>query len=681
MFLSNHFGGKSIATRLNLILSLLALIVIAITIVVMFIGNRIQEASSQLSDIDLPVSLNALAMLDELGDMNANLLEYSQGEYEERLEFVENYNELKLFHDRVPKNTAFEFELGKVDRLAASMLENAEKNVFDTYDPTVEARARSEIERLLIEVGQPLEELLEELKTEELNDAGTSGDTNEIINDDLPGVRYYLELVDEVGDMLSALDRYVLGDVGAKKTFFANALEFELYLSQLIPLEQKSQEVVKLEEVKRLFTLLKKTAENVFDSYNNLQRRSALGFIDDFEHNEMRVLESLLDDISLQSSQSLIRRSENLQNLASSTTKLMVIIAVIGLILMASMYVSVRKNVFLPIQDIGANIDKLRSGDRNVEFKLRGDDELGRVISSLQEFQSELSELDALRLKNEKQNEHLQDERDKMSETLEALQQAQEKLVASEKLAALGSLVAGVAHEINTPIGVAVTMSSTLDHNLKQFLEKIKSGQIRKMDLEGFSNQASESVEVLNKSLSSASELITNFKQVASDQTSEKRRSFDLQQLIDEVYVTLKHKVKNTSYKIRIDCPSDITLESYPGPLGQVVTNLINNSLLHGFDGRDSGNIQVKVSLEDTSNVRIIYTDDGVGISEKNLKHVFDPFFTTKLGKGGSGMGLHIVHNIISGVLGGSVSVESKAGVLFDMTIPRIAPLSKQEVA
>ncbi|WP_087017786.1 sensor histidine kinase [Thaumasiovibrio subtropicus] len=681
MFLNKHFGSKSIATRLNLILILLAAIIVTITVVVISIGNRIQESSAQLSDIDLPTSLNALAMLDELGDMNANLLEYSQGEYEERQEFVENYNELKYFQAKVPDHTEFDFELAKIIRLSSAMLENANKNVFDTYDPTIEARARAEIERLLVEVGGPLEDLLEELKIEELNDAGTSGDTDEIINDDLPGVRFYLELVDEVGDMLAALDRYVLGDTGAKKTFFEDALEFELYLSQLIPLEQKPAEIVKIKEVQRLFNVLKTTAEDVFDTYNNLQRQNALRFIDSFEHNELRVLEDLLEKISLKSSNALIERSEGLQSLANTTTRTMLAIAAVGLLLMASIYISVRRNVFLPLQDITSSIDKLRAGDRDVEFNSSGDDELGRVLASLKDFQSELAELDALRERNEKQQAHLSSERDRLSETLETLQATQEKLVASEKLAALGSLVAGVAHEINTPIGVAVTMSTTLEHNLKQFLDKVNSGQIKKTDLEAFSAQSGESVDVLKKSLNSASELIANFKQVASDQTSEQRRSFDLQQHIDEVYVTLKHKVKNTNYNIRVDCPEDIMLESYPGPLGQVLTNLINNSLLHGFEGKDSGNIQIKVRTEGHSDVRIIYTDDGNGIPQENLKRIFDPFFTTKLGKGGSGMGLHILHNIVTGVLGGSISVESKVGVLFDITIPRIAPQSEQEVA
>jgi signal transduction histidine kinase len=185
-----------------------------------------------------------------------------------------------------------------------------------------------------------------------------------------------------------------------------------------------------------------------------------------------------------------------------------------------------------------------------------------------------------------------------------------------------------------------------------------------------------DSSQLVTRNLRRAAELITSFKHVAVDQTSSQRREFDLGEVLREVVGTLHHTFRKTPYTLDIDVPEGILMDSYPGPLGQVATNLINNALTHGFEGRDHGRMLFRVRPVGTDRVDIEFSDDGKGIPADNLKHVFDPFFTTRLGQGGSGLGLNITYNIIEGLLGGSIRVTSEPGqgTHFVIEIPLKAP-------
>ncbi len=266
--------------------------------------------------------------------------------------------------------------------------------------------------------------------------------------------------------------------------------------------------------------------------------------------------------------------------------------------------------------------------------------------------------------------------------TLETLQNAQTELLRAEKLASLGSMVAGIAHELNTPIGNAVMIASTLADHDRDLLREIESGNLRRSSLTRHLADHHSATDILVRNLQRASELIRSFKQVAVDQTSAQRRTFRLKEVTGEIILALHPMLKKTAYKIETDIDDEIWLDSFPGPLGQVLTNLINNAVLHAFDGRDHGTITITGKNSTHEEIELMVIDDGKGIPQENLDKVFDPFFTTRLGKGGSGLGLNIVHSLVTRVLGGTINVYSVTteGTRFMLRLPKKAPFSADRI-
>lgn len=263
-----------------------------------------------------------------------------------------------------------------------------------------------------------------------------------------------------------------------------------------------------------------------------------------------------------------------------------------------------------------------------------------------------------------------------LGEALETLKLAQNELVRAEKLAALGSLVAGVAHELNTPIGNSVTVASTLHDKTQEFGQAVKSGKLRRSVLDGYLADAITASDLLLRSLSQANELVGSFKQVAVDQASAQRRRFDLRLVVEEVAATLSPMLKKTPFKLELDLVDNIVMDSFPGSIGQVITNLVTNSIAHAFEQRERGVMQLKTWRRGLHMVEMAFTDDGKGISEADMKRVFDPFFTTRLGRGGSGLGLYIAYSLVTRVLGGRIQATSQLGVgtRFQITLPMKAP-------
>jgi signal transduction histidine kinase len=263
------------------------------------------------------------------------------------------------------------------------------------------------------------------------------------------------------------------------------------------------------------------------------------------------------------------------------------------------------------------------------------------------------------------------------AEAYRRLKITQSKLVEQEKLAALGALVAGVAHELNTPIGNSLLMASTMQDLSQEFSQKVKANQLRRSDLEGYSQSAIDSADLMVRSLTSAANLVSSFKQIAVDQTSDKRRSFELGNFCQEVALTLSNRSKREGIEIRVDISEGLILDSYPGSLGQVLNNLIINAMVHGLHERSDGLIVLQGRSLDEGQLQLIVQDNGAGIVKENIERIFEPFFTTRLGTGGSGLGLHICYNIIHSVLGGSIQVQSELdhGTRFIMVLPRVAPI------
>jgi len=290
-------------------------------------------------------------------------------------------------------------------------------------------------------------------------------------------------------------------------------------------------------------------------------------------------------------------------------------------------------------------------------------------ISELRRIQGHIEEL------NEGLERRVAERTAELQSALETLHQARDELVRSEKLAALGALVAGIAHELNTPIGNSITVATTLAARTEEMAREFASGGLRRSSFDAFMENTREAGELLMRSLQRAQELVRSFKQVAVDQSSENRRPFELGEMLHEIAVTLGPMLKGSHYTLDIAPAEALQMDSYPGALGQILTNLNSNALTHAFAGRPDGHIAVTTQAGPDS-VRISITDNGNGIDSASLQRIFDPFFTTRLGKGGSGLGLYIVYNLVTRTLGGQIDVQSTpgTGTRFTLALPCTAP-------
>lgn len=278
-----------------------------------------------------------------------------------------------------------------------------------------------------------------------------------------------------------------------------------------------------------------------------------------------------------------------------------------------------------------------------------------------------------------------------LSATVDHLKKTQADLVQAEKLASLGALVAGVAHELKVPIGVALITASDLENDAKEFQGVLNRGELRKASLTQFVESTVPMAELISKSCETAATLISSFKQVAVDQTSEQRRVFDLCALVDDNIAALRPTFQSASWRLEVDIATGISCDSYPGPLGQVIANLVQNAAMHAFAGRDGGSdggslggspgdsfsgvLRITASVQSDS-VRMIFADDGNGMEAEVLAHIFEPFYTARTDQGNPGLGLSISLNIVTGVLGGSLyaSSEPGAGSIFTVNFPLVAP-------
>lgn len=373
----------------------------------------------------------------------------------------------------------------------------------------------------------------------------------------------------------------------------------------------------------------------------------------------------------------------------------------LGLALLAQVVISFaciwwlfEQRMMRPLKALLAGAQRLAGGALEQPIRWQRQDEMGTLAMGLESMRGNLAALITERdrhnaaLQRELQErkvvekalsqsrahleQRVQERTSELTRALEQLTAAQDELVRAEKMSALGALVAGIAHELNTPLGNSLTVASTIQDHCVAFSRDMAKGLTRSR-LEEYVENTRLGAEILVRGLHHAAELVSSFKQVAVDQTSVNRRAFDLAATLNEVLTTLGPSMRKTPHTVECDIPSGIVMDSYPGPLGQVVTNLINNSILHGFESRDHGRIRIQARALPDDWVEIVVADDGVGIAPDHLTKVFDPFFTTKFGRGGSGLGLNIVYNLVTTTLGGRIRVDSVLGegARFTLTLPR----------
>ncbi|MCP4350721.1 MAG: HAMP domain-containing histidine kinase [Desulfobacterales bacterium] len=328
---------------------------------------------------------------------------------------------------------------------------------------------------------------------------------------------------------------------------------------------------------------------------------------------------------------------------------------ILDIALIMVLFLSIRKSVTLPLGSVTENFRVIASGDFSKSIRSDRKDEIGQLVSDAEIMRVSIKDL------TENLEAKVQDRTKQLQESLENLKKAQDQLVQSEKMAALGGLVAGVAHEINTPVGLGVTEASFLQEKTRIFSEAYTSGDLKRSDFEKYIRNATGAADSILSNLERAAELITSFKQVAVDQSSEEQRRFVLKTYISEILLSLRSKYKKTSHTITVNCPEDLEIDSYPGAFSQVITNFVTNSLLHGFEGIEKGEIVFDVSTEGDE-LLFSYSDNGRGMDDESLRQVFEPFFTTKRTRGGTGLGMHIVYNLVTQTLGGRLECKSAPG-------------------
>jgi signal transduction histidine kinase len=324
--------------------------------------------------------------------------------------------------------------------------------------------------------------------------------------------------------------------------------------------------------------------------------------------------------------------------------------------------IAIGRSIRVPLSELKSGMSAIVAGDYGREIQgTTATDEIGEMARAVAVFRDNA-------IAKRKAEDELRAAKERAETALAELREAQRSLVDAEKLAALGGLVAGVAHEVNNPIGISLTVASSFARR--------SEGPLRKSRLEEFVESNRVAAQQLVTNLQRAGDLVQSFKQVAVDRSHADRRQFDLREATDQITASLRPALKRSPVALEIDMPSGILMDSFPGSYGQVLTNLFLNAVTHAFPEGKTGIVTIAARPLGASDVEIVISDDGIGMPPEVQRQAFDPFFTTRRNKGGTGLGLHIVYNLVTQQLGGRVNLHSEAGrgTAFNITIPRIAP-------
>ena len=356
-----------------------------------------------------------------------------------------------------------------------------------------------------------------------------------------------------------------------------------------------------------------------------------------------------------------------------------IITSLIVLLIISIFIIAIVRYILTPIIKLTDASKEIASGNLDFNINIRGSHEINQLSSNFIIMRDKIK-------KNMKQlnhyNEELQKDVDDRTIELEksynelekmvnSLRQARDKLVESEKMASLGGLVAGVAHEINTPIGIGLTGITYFLQITEELHKKYEANDMSEDEFLEYLNESKKLGQQVNTNLERTAQLVRSFKQIAADQTSEKKRMFYLKDYIEEVIFSLKYITKKTNLEININCNDTININSYPGAYSQIITNLVLNSIRHGYKNKDDGIITI-TATKINNNIELIYKDNGTGIAEENLSNIFEPFFTTNREQGGIGLGLNVIYNIVTSNLNGTITCASQQGkgVTFTINIP-----------
>jgi signal transduction histidine kinase len=345
------------------------------------------------------------------------------------------------------------------------------------------------------------------------------------------------------------------------------------------------------------------------------------------------------------------------------------LVAVLFLTLIVVTGALITRSIIQPLREIMTAMNAVVAEKYNQPIQgTQARDEIGEMARAVAVFRENA-------IAKRKAENELRASKERAEKALQDLREAQQNLIAAEKLAALGGLVAGVAHEVNNPIGISLTVASSFARRCDDFAREVDAGPLRRSRLEEFLEGGRDAANQLVANLQRAGELVQSFKQVAVDRSHAERRQFDLRESTDQIIASLRPLLKKSHVALSLDVPAGITMESYPGAYGQVLTNLFLNSVIHAFPDGRGGSIIVE-ARQVRDEVDIFVSDDGIGMSEEIQRRALDPFFTTRRNEGGTGLGLHIIFNLVTQQLGGRLTFESRPGwgTRFRISIPRVAP-------
>ncbi|MEA3512011.1 MAG: HAMP domain-containing sensor histidine kinase, partial [Campylobacterota bacterium] len=267
--------------------------------------------------------------------------------------------------------------------------------------------------------------------------------------------------------------------------------------------------------------------------------------------------------------------------------------------------------------------------------------------------------------------EELEESNEELQVSINNLNQTQKHMVEQEKMAALGGLVAGVAHEINTPVGLGITGITHFIDKTQKLKKSYEKEEMSEDDFQKYLKESNDLAEIIYTNLKRSADLVKSFKEISVDQTNEVKKEFNFKEYLEKILLSIHSKTKNKHMDINLDCSDLIVISSYPGVYAQIITNLIMNSMIHGFENKNDGKIDITVTYM-KDDLSIVYKDNGKGIDKENIKKIFNPFFTTKRDEGGSGLGLNIIYNLITSRLNGTIECKSEIGksTQFNIKIP-----------
>lgn len=378
---------------------------------------------------------------------------------------------------------------------------------------------------------------------------------------------------------------------------------------------------------------------------------------------------SAIDGLQAQMREREERAQTSFDRTLARTFRIVLLIAVVFLSAIVVGGLMITRSIRLPLQELRAAMHAIVSGNYGRVIKnLEARDEIGEMARAVEVFRENA-------MAKRRTEIELRASKENAENALNELRNTQKSLIDAEKLAALGGLVAGVAHEVNNPVGISLTVASSLVRRCDMFATEVKEGPLRRSRLDDFIAQAGDAARQLVANLHRAGELIQSFKQVAVDRSHVERREFNLHEATEQIIASVRPVMRKAQIAIVIEIAPDIVMDSDPGSYGQVLTNIFLNAAIHAFPDGRAGTIEVRARPLGARHVEIVVSDDGVGMTEEVRQRAFDPFFTTRRSEGGTGLGLHIIHNLVTQSLGGRLQLESAPGrgTTIRIVLPRVA--------